>query len=255
VAAYDHVLGADPDRPGGWSGPYTYRHPFFEPFVLFSFLAAAAPGLAFATSVIVLPQRQAALVAKQAATLDVLCGGRLRLGVGLGWNEVEFVALDQDFHTRGRRMEEQVEIIRRLWTEPLVNFTGRWHTVPGAGLNPMPVQRPIPVWFGGHAERALRRAARLGDGWMPNSRTPEDALPYLVQLDSFLAEAGRSRKDFGLEARVPYGDGQASTWQALHQGWADQGATHMALNTMGTGFSTPKEHLLAVESFAHAIGM
>ena len=191
VVAYDHVLGANPNRPGGWQGPYTFQSAFQEPFVLFSFMAAVTHGLEFTPGVIILPQRQTALVAKQAATLDVLSGGRLRLGVGLGWNQVEYISLGQDFHTRGRRIEEQVALLRQLWTQPLVEFSGTWHAVPDAGINPLPVQRPIPIWFGGHAEDALRRIARLADGWLSNSRTQGDARPYLDQLARFLAESGR----------------------------------------------------------------
>src|SRR5664279_1385930 len=166
VLAYDHVLGANPQRPGGWSGPYTYLTPFHEVFVLFGYLAAVTQKLGLAAGVIILPQRQTALVAKQAASLDVLSGGRLRLGVGLGWNEVEYTSLNENFHNRGQRIEEQVQLMRRLWTEPLVDFKGKWHTIPDAGLNPRPVQRPIPIGFGGTAEVALRRLARLGDGWI-----------------------------------------------------------------------------------------
>ncbi len=170
IVAYDHILGVNPDRAGGWNGPYTFQHSFQEPFVLFAFMAGVTQIIGFTTSIIILPQRQTALVAKQAATLDRLSGGRLRLGVGLGWNEVEYVSLGQDFHTRGKRIEEQIHLLRRLWTEPLVNYAGRWDTIPDAGINPLPVQQPIPIWFGGNSEPALRRAARLGDGWMSWSR-------------------------------------------------------------------------------------
>ena len=167
VLAYDHILGANPDRPGGWSGPYTYQTPFIEPFLLFSYMAAAAHRLGFISGVIILPQRETTLVAKQAAVLDVLCGGRFRLGVGTGWNEVEYIAAGYDFHTRGRRQEEQIEVLRLLFTQELVTFKGRFHDIPDAGLNPLPVQRPIPIWLGGHADAVLRRVARLGDGWLP----------------------------------------------------------------------------------------
>jgi probable F420-dependent oxidoreductase len=255
VVAYDHVLGANPDRPGGWRGAYTYSDAFLEPFVLFSFMAGVTQRLAFCPGVIILPQRQTALVAKQAATLDVLSGGRLRLGVGLGWNEVEYVALNEDFHTRGRRLEEQVTVLQRLWTEPLVTFEGREHRIDDAGLNPLPIQRPIPLWFGGHADPMLRRAARLADGWMPNHRTPESAKPDLEKLDQYLADAGRSRAEFGLEARIPYGEGRTGDWQALCAGWAALGATHFSLNTMGAGFATPAEHLQAARTFAEAMGL
>ena len=168
VLAYDHVLGANPNRPGGWNGPYTHETAFMEPLTLFAYMAAVTQKLGFTTGIIILPQRQTALVAKQAACLDILCNGKLRLGVGLGWNEVEYVALNEDFHNRGKRIEEQVELLRKLWTEPLVTFNGRWHTIQDAGLKPMPVQQPIPIWFGGHADPVLQRVARLGDGWMPN---------------------------------------------------------------------------------------
>ncbi len=180
VVAYDHVVGANPNRPGGWKGPYTHESAFLEPFSLYSYMAAHTTRLGFLTGILILPQRQTTLVAKQAATLDVLSGGRLRLGIGLGWNEVEYVALGQDFHNRGRRMEEQVDVLRRLWTEPLVTYRGRWHRIEDAGLNPLPVQRPIPIWFGGTDDRALRRGARLGDGWLPQARTAAEVQPPQV---------------------------------------------------------------------------
>jgi probable F420-dependent oxidoreductase len=183
VLAYDHILGANPNRPGGWQGPYTCDTPFLEPFVLFSFMAGLTQKLELVTGVIILPQRQTALVAKQAATLDVLSGGRLRLGVGLGWNEVEYTSLNEDFHNRGRRIAEQVQLMRMLWTQPLVDFKGRYHTIPDAGLNPMPVQRPIPVWFGGHSDEQLRRMAKLGDGWMLNYRTAAEAQPSIELIE------------------------------------------------------------------------
>ncbi len=255
VLAYDHVLGANPHRPGGWQGPYTYEHPFHEPFVLFSFMAAVTRTLGFITGVIILPQRQTALVAKQAATLDVLSGGRLRLGIGLGWNQVEYTALNMDFHTRGRRIEEQIMVLRRLWTEPLVTFSGRWHAIPDAGINPLPVQRPIPIWLGGHADPVLRRVARLGDGWMPNYRTADEARPALETLDRYLVEAGRPRQTLGLEPRLSYGSGDADKWGTILQGWEAAGATHVALNTMGSGFTQPAEHIAALRAFAEAMGL
>ena len=255
VLAYDHVLGANPDRPGGLSGPYTHESAFMEPLILFTFMASATHRLGFATGIIILPQRQTALAAKQAACLDVLCGGRLRLGVGLGWNEIEYVALNEDFHTRGRRIEEQVEVMRRLWTEPLVTFSGRWHTIQDAGLNPMPVQRPIPIWFGGHADPVLKRVARMGDGWMPNTRSPSSAQPLLDSLDRFLAEAGRSRADIGIEARLKYEPGQMDTLQKMIMEWEQNGATHISVNTMGCGFQTPQEHLAVLSELAREIGI
>ena len=253
VLAFDHVLGANPDRPGGWKGPYTYQTPFHEPFVLFSYMAGVTKALGFATGILILPQRQTALVAKQAATPDVLSGGRLLLGIGLGWNEVEYAALGQDFHSRGRRIEEQVTLLRRLWTQPLVNFEGRWDTIPDAGINPLPVQQPIPIWFGGHAEPVLRRTARLGDGWMPNYRTPEDARNALGLLQRFIEEAGRKPGGLGIEARIPYGEGSPEMWRLLARDWQAVGATHLSFNTMGVGLSTPAEHLKAITDIAMAV--
>jgi probable F420-dependent oxidoreductase len=254
VMAYDHVLGADPDRPGGWSGPYTYEDPFFSPFLLFSYMAAVAPELGCITGVIILPQRQTALVAKQAATLDVLCQGRLRLGVGVGWNPVEYEALDESFRNRGRRQEEQVEVMRRLWTEPLVTYRGRWHQIPGAGINPLPVQRPIPIWFGGHAEATLQRMARLGDGWLPGYRTAPQAQEALDRLSAYLEAAGRSRDGFGLEPRLHYGDADTARWQRTAEEWQAAGATHLSFNTMNAGLQGPQAHLDALREFAEATG-
>lgn len=255
VLAYDHVLGANPDRPGGWRGPYTYQHPFYSPFLLFSYMAAATDALGFVTGIIILPQRQTALVAKQAATLDVLCGGRFRLGVGLGWNEVEYTTLGYDFGTRGRRVEEQVDVLRRLWTEPLVTFEGSWETIPDAGINPLPVQRPIPVWFGGQSDPALRRTARMGDGWLPNTRSAESARPAVERLHEYAEEAGRSPGELGLEPRLYYGGGDLDALVAEAAAWKDLGATHLSMNTMGVGLTTPDEHVAALRGFAGAMGL
>jgi probable F420-dependent oxidoreductase len=255
VIAYDHVLGADPAGRKDWGRRYTHRDAFLEPFALFSFMAAATTRLGFCTSILILPQRQTALVAKQAATLDVLSGGRLRLGVGVGWNAVEYEALGEDFHTRGRRIEEQAGLLRRLWTEPLVTFRGRWDTVVAAGLNPLPVQRPIPLWFGGHADPVLRRTARQGNGWMPTWRTPAEAQPDLDRLFAYLAEAGRSRAEFGVEARIPYAEADVARWSQLLEGWQVIGATHASVNTMGAGLVTPQAHLDALRLFAEAAAL
>ncbi|GAB4580611.1 MAG: LLM class flavin-dependent oxidoreductase [Anaerolineales bacterium] len=255
LLAYDHVLGANPDRPGGWTGPYKYTDPFIEPFLLFTYLAAATTRLEFVTGVIILPQRQTALVAKQAATLDVLSNGRLRLGVGLGWNEVEYTALNENFHNRGKRFEEQIEVLRLLWTQELVTYEGRWHHIPDAGLNPMPVQRPIPLWFGGHHDAVLRRVAKMGDGWLPGFRTAEAARPMLDTLARYIEEAGRPREAVGLEPRLPYGEGNPDQWVATLEGWRAAGATHLAFNTMGVGFDSPEKHLLAIQRFAKEVNL
>jgi probable F420-dependent oxidoreductase len=255
ILAYDHILGANPERPGGWQGPYTYRNPFHEPLALFSYMAAVTHKIEFVTGVIILPQRQTAVFAKQVATLDVLSSGRLRVGIGLGWNAVEYTALGEDFHTRGRRIEEQVEVLRLLWTRPLVTYKGHWHDLPDAGLNPLPVQRPIPLWFGGHAEPVLQRCARLGDGWMPQYRSAHDARPALDRLACYREEAGLSMAGFGIEPRFAYGDGDLSVWFSVIQGWQAAGATHISFNTMGHGFDTPGKHLAAVRLLADAVGL
>src|SRR5439155_13211225 len=180
--------------------PYTDQSPFHEVFVLFGYLAAATQRLELATGVLVLPQRQTALVAKQAAAVDLLSGGRLRLGVGVGWNFVEYEALNESYHTRGQRVDEQIAVMRKLWTEPLVSFDGRWHRIEGAGINPLPVQRPIPIWIGGRADRVLRRTAALADGWFPpgDGDSPADLHGIMDPLHGYVREAGRAPADLGM---------------------------------------------------------
>ena len=250
ILAYDHVLGANPERPGGWSGPYTHLTPFHEPFLLFAFMAACTSSIEFTTGIIILPQRQTVLVAKQAAELDVLCHGRFRLGVGLGWNTVEYTGLNESFHNRGRRIEEQVSLMKLLWTQPLVNFKGKYHTIEDAGINPLPVQQPIPIWFGGHSDDQLRRAATLSDGWMPNYRTVAEAAPALEALDHYLDQAGRPRGQFGLEPRLQFGQDDPKLWEKTIMEWRSAGATHISVNTMGCGFDTPQSHIQAITRFA-----
>ncbi|MBE0697214.1 MAG: LLM class F420-dependent oxidoreductase, partial [Anaerolineaceae bacterium] len=230
----------------------TYHTPFFEPFVLFGFMAAVTRRIEFETCVLLLPQRQTTLVAKQAAGLDLLSGGRLRLGIGIGWNEIEYISLGEEFHNRGRRVEEQIILLRRLWTEPHVDFEGRWHTIPDAGINPLPVQRPIPLWFGGQSEPVIRRAARVADGWMPLYATPEQARPGLDLLERCLEEAGRSRASFGFEARLSFGDGP-DMWGRLLSSWEASGATHISLVTTGCGLKTADAHIAALHSFAQVL--
>lgn len=253
IGADDHIIGPNPDRPGGWNGWVTYKTPFFEPFVLFSFIAAVTRVVEFETCVLLLPQRQTVLVAKQAAGLDLLSSGRLRLGIGNGWNVVEYQSLNADFHTRGRRMEEQICLLRRLWCEQHVDFSGDWHHIPDAGINPLPVQRPIPIWFGGQSAPVIRRAARLGNGWMPLYQDAEEARPGIELLEEELAIAGRTRAEIGLEARLPYGKGDPAEWQRLLKGWRGVGATHISLITTDCGLMTPDEHIGALRRFAEAL--
>ncbi|MFZ1401027.1 MAG: LLM class F420-dependent oxidoreductase [Candidatus Promineifilaceae bacterium] len=253
ILAYDHVVGANPNRPGGWNGPYTYQTPFHEVFLLFSFMSALTTKLEFITGILILPQRETALVAKQAASLDVLSNGRFRLGIGVGWNKVEMAALGYDFHTRGRRVEEQIDVLRLLFTQELVTFKGEWHDLPDVGLNPLPVQRPIPIWLGGHSDAVLRRLARKGDGWLPGYRSAEAAKESLDKIEAYLVEYGRSPQQIGLEPRLHYGDGPEA-WQRYLTGWQAAGATHISFNTMGAGLNTPQKHLQAIEEFAKTIG-
>ena len=256
ILAYEHVLGANPDRPGGLQGPYSYQHAFMEPIALFSYMAAYTHRIQFTTGIVILPQRQTALFAKQTATLDVLSKGRLRVGVGLGWNEAEYISLNEDFHTRGQRIEEQVAVLRQLWTQPLVNFSGRWHTIPDAGLNPLPIQQPIPLWFGGTAPAALRRAARLADGWMISTpRKVTESMPALDLIWRTLDDTGRMRGDFGLESRLVYGEGDPHVWNNQIEEWKAIGATYLSFNTMGHGFDTPIQHLAAIQKIAAVLDL
>jgi probable F420-dependent oxidoreductase len=252
ILAFDSVIGANPDRPGGWDSPYTYRHAFHEPFVLFGFCAAVTRRIELATGVLVLPQRQTALVAKQAAEVDVLSGGRLRLGIGVGWNPVEFEALGENIHDRGRRIEEQLEVMRLLWTRELVTYEGQWHRVPDAGIKPLPVQPPIPVWMGGESEPVLRRAARLADGWITlQTFRPGPAAQHIVdRLHRLVREAGRDPAAFGIEGRVALAQvtpearaKEMAAWRAM------RGITHLCINTMGLGLPSPEEHVRTLERF------
>lgn len=253
VMAYDHVVGADPEVHRGWRGPYDVSSTFHEPMVLFGYLAALT-SLELVTAIIILPQRQTALVAKQAAEVDLLSEGRLRLGVGLGWNQVEYEALGQDFGTRGSRMEEQVGLLRRLWTEPSITFEGAFDKVTGAGLAPLPVQRPIPVWFGAQSPRAYRRAGRLADGWFPQVSPGPDLDEAKAIVEGAAVEAGRDPGSLGMEGRVSW-TGSQEALAELAGRWREAGATHLAVNTMGAGLGSVDGHLAALESAAEALGL
>jgi len=253
IIAYEHVLGANPQRPGGWTGPYTNADPFWDPFTMFSFLAAITPSMSYATAVLILPQRQTALVAKQSACLDVLCNGKFRLGVGLGWNEPEYVGLGENFHNRGARLEEQIKILRDLWQKPLNIVDCKFHKIEDMGLNPLPIQKPIPVWMGGHVEKPIRRIARVGDGWFPGFKTVEDAVDALRWIQEEMDAAGRDPKSFGIEPRIPFGQGDGSLWKKTISGWQMVGADYFSLNSMGLGFSSIEEHLKAAEKFSKSI--
>jgi len=251
LVAFDHVLGADTTHRPGWRG-YTHRQMFHEPFVLFGYLAALTH-LEFVPAVIILPQRQTALVAKQAAEVDVLTGGKLRLGVGVGWNPVEYEALGMNFQARGRVVEEQIEVMRLLWSQEVVSYKGQYHTVTEAGLNPLPVRRSIPVWLGGSADVLLRRVARIGDGWFPQGKPDDHMRRLLERLISYIKEVGRDPSTVGIEARVNASEGNLDEWVRQTEGWRALGATHISLNTMGAGFNSPGEHIDAIRRYKEAI--
>ena len=251
---YDHVLGADTASRPNWAGPYTAADPFHEPFVTFGYLAAATKRIGLVTAVVILPQRQTALVAKQAAQVDLLSGGRLRLGVGVGWNDVEYEALGEDFRTRGKRSEEQVELLRALWTNDVVDFHGRWHDVPRAGIRPLPAQRPIPIWFGGgKTDGVLRRIARLGDGWMPQLAPDDEGRAMVERFRGFVAEAGRDPNEVGLDARVGLREGFDTTLERL-DAWRELGATHVAIGTLRAGLSGVDAHIDVIRRWKEAAG-
>ena len=250
LLVYDHVLGAHPDRLPKLTGPYTDAHPFHEPMVLFGFLAAVTTNLELVTGILILPQRQTALVAKQTAAVDVLSSGRLRLGIGIGWNYVEYDALGKNFRTRGRQVEEQIEVLRKLWTQPLVTHQTDDHNIDNAGILPLPVQRPIPIWFGGVANPVLERAARLGDGWMPAGRLPDDEMRgHVERLHGYLRDNDRDPQSFGIDPWISILDLSQDVWRQRVEAWRELGASHVAIDTMRAGFKTPQEHMDAIRAF------
>ncbi len=261
MMVYDHVLGADTSHHANWEGSYTSESMFHEPFVLFGYLAGITTKIELVTAVLILGQRQTALVAKQAAEVDLLTGGRLRLGVGVGWNHVEYEALNQEFGNRGQRYAEQIKLLREFWTQEVVEFEGQYHKVDHAGVNPQPVQRPIPIWMGAGAranpvptDRVLRRVARLADGWFPQMQPTNDARSTVERLKKFADEAGRDAAEIGMEPRINLGDGDPEFWQEQARVWEDMGATHISVNTMKSGLDSPQDHINAIQQFKEVIG-
>jgi len=252
LLVYDHVLGAHPDREPRLTGPYTHETSFHEPFVLLGYLAGQTTTLGLVTGIIILPQRQTALVAKQAAEVDILSGGRLRLGIGTGWNHVEYEVLNENFRNRGKRQEEQVEVLRKLWAEPLVDYTGKWHRIDRASIKPLPGRR-IPIWFGGSDERVMKRAARLGDGMIPQFAPNDAGKAVLARLDEYLAENGRDRSSFGIEAQVALSAGPEK-WAAHAQSWRELGADYICVRTMNAGLQSPQDHIDAIRSYRAEVG-
>ena len=249
ILAYDHVVGADPAVHQGWAGPYDVATTFHEPFVMFGYLAAVAP-VELVTGIIIAPQRQTALVAKQAAEVDLLTGGRFRLGIGIGWNPVEYEALGQDFSRRGQRMTEQIGLLRTLWTEATVTFDGTFDRVTGAGLAPLPVQRPIPIWIGGMSDPAYRRIGRLADGWFPQVRPGPDLDHALEVIGTAAGEVGRDPATIGMEGRVAWDPADPDRVLRQVERWREAGAGHVTVNTMGTGRVGVDDHLRALEQTA-----
>jgi probable F420-dependent oxidoreductase len=254
LLAYDHVLGAvHANRARPLTGPYTEHDPFHDPFVMFAYLAGITERIGFATGILVLPQRQTALVARQAADVELLSGGRLRLGVGIGWNEVEYQALGQDFTTRGARQEEQIQLLRQLFTEPVVDFTGRFDRVDRAALVPKP-QRPIPIWLGGSSEAAFDRAARLADGFLFFGGGLEHAVDAWGGMQTRLDVLGRPVEAFGREY-VVLPRGGLDDLAAEVDGWRSAGGTHLSVITMGLGLTSTDSHIDYLASVAATLNL
>ncbi|MEQ1887599.1 MAG: LLM class F420-dependent oxidoreductase [Alphaproteobacteria bacterium] len=274
----DHVMGAGLGTRPDWKGPYNYTNPFHEPFTMFGYIAGVTKRLEMASGVLILPQRQTVLVAKQAAQIDVMSNGRLRLGVGIGWNTVEYDCLGKNFHDRGKRLEEQITLLRELWASDLVTFNGVYEQVVDAGINPRPAKNHIPVWIGAEARPALQRAARMADGWFPMFQPGEKGAVKIGKMKEYLRDAKRGFSDhgpqFGMEPFVHAGRGFSANiappekdpqfcsntngpqeWAKEAHWWQDHGATHISLNTMNSDLHGPKAQIEAVTKFANAMAL
>lgn len=263
IVVYDHVVGANTASRPGWKGSYKLESMFHEPFVLLSYLAAITSRIGFFTGILILPQRQTTLVAKQAACLDVLSNGRLRLGIGTGWNDVEYEALGMNFADRGKRFDEQIEVLRALWTKPAVTIKTNDHTITDAGINPLPIQQPIPIWMGGGSDRpnwnspasdkVIRRIARVSDGWIPLWQPGERARELLGKCHDFCREYGRDPATLGLEGRVMALRSTDAQWEEMAKSWQAMGASHLAISTMDDGLRGAEQHLRRLEEFRKAV--
>lgn len=254
LLAYDHVLGADRSVHPWEFMPYDVHTTFREPMVLFGYLAALT-SLELVTGVLILPQRQTALVAKQAAEVDLLTEGRFRLGVGVGWNPLEYEVLGKDFADRGRRMDEQVALLRHLWTEPTGSFAGDHESLVGGGIAPLPIQRPIPIWIGAGSPRGWRRAGRLADGWFPILPPDHRLDEALEHVAAGAAEVGRSMDDIGMEGRVNAAGRAVDEVVGRVERWRARGASHVTIDTMHGGFTTAAEHIAVLEGVAAALSL
>jgi probable F420-dependent oxidoreductase len=260
LASFDHVLGVNVASRPDWGRRNTSADLFHEPFVLFGFLSGCTSRVGFSTQVLILAQRQTVLVAKQAASLDVLSGGRFRLGVGIGWNPVEFVGLNENFKNRGKRSEEQVQVMQALWAKPHVTFKGEWHTIDDAGINPLPTGRRVPLWFGGHQEQTLTRTARYGDGWIALAYQPAEAGQHFEKLRAAAKAVGRDPASIGIEVWTSAADPNEGTWREEIRAWKALGVTHVTLNNVFGGYHHKRiatrslaGHLAAMQRYRDAV--
>lgn len=252
LLVYDHVVGADRNRPGGFEGPYDSEVAFHEPMVLFGFLAACTSTVDLVTAVLITPQRQAVLIAKQAAELAILSDNRFKLGIGVGWNTVEYDALNEDFSTRGRRQAEQVELMRRLWTEDVFSYDGEFHRFEHASILPRPTE-PVPVLFGGSAPALIDRCARLGDGWLPLGTPNDKTAGRLAEMRRIREAAGRAWDGFEIRAQAQFAGGDPDSWRAHADRWRDLGATHLAIATHNAGDTDVDGHLARIADYRAAL--
>ncbi len=250
LLAYEHVLGANTASRPNWSGPYTSESMFHEPYVLFGYLSAIVSRLEFVTGIVILPQRQTALVAKQSACLDVISRGRFRLGIGTGWNDVEYEALGENFHNRGKRSEEQIDLMRNLWSEETITYQGKWHKITDAGLNPLPINKNIPIWLGGTAPQVIDRVARVGDGWFPFFNP--NLKSQIGQVRDRATEVGRNADEIGIECILPVGEMGSNERDRIKM-CSDIGVTHISAVTMGHGFNSVDDQINAVKQYGELV--
>ena len=249
---YDHVLGADRDRPGGFEGPYDKDVAFHEPFTTFAFIAAVTKKLDMITTVMILPQRQTVLVAKQVAELAILSNNRFTLGIGVGWNAVEYTGLNENFKNRGKRQEEQVELMRLLWESEVLEYKGDYHHIDKASINPRP-SKSVPIWFGGGAPQLIERCADLGDGWIPLMGPNEAARKTLAAIKEKRKSKGLDWDNFGVQAQAQYAGGDAERWNKHAEKWRNLGASHLAIATHNAEPTNVDGHLGRIKEYLNAV--